>query len=91
MMKRALSSIAVPTLYWQIDPAEENTSNSFCALFRLGSLGYIRLLRDKETFNLRELRQLRTLIDKFYIALKGALAYERLNTELIFLTSLIIL
>lgn len=71
------------------DPAEENTSNSFCALFRLGSLGYVRLLRDKETFNLRELRQLRTLIDKFHIALKGALAYERLNTERIFLTSLI--
>ena len=71
------------------DPAEESTSDSFCALFRLGSLGYLRLLRDKKTFNLRELRQLRTLIEKFYIALKGALAYERLNTERIFLTSLI--
>jgi len=68
---------------------EEDSINSHYAIFRLGSLGYIRLLRDQSSFTQRELRQLRPLIEKLFIALGGALAYTQLHTERAFLTSLI--
>ena len=68
---------------------EENSHHSHCAVFRLGSLGYIRLLRDTAPFSQRELRQLRPLIEKLCISLEGALAYSKLHTEQAFLSSLI--
>ncbi len=68
---------------------EEHSSDSSVAIFRLGSFGYIRLLREKSEFNQKELRQLRPIIENLAINLEGALAHQQLNKERTFLRSLI--
>ncbi|MCP4598349.1 EAL domain-containing protein [Neptuniibacter sp.] len=68
---------------------EEHCQEGSCAIFRLGSLGYVRLIRDKGYFAVKELRQLRPVINKLFIALGGALAYHQLQKEQAFQNSLI--
>ena len=68
---------------------EEHCENGSVAIFRLGPLGFIRLIKDDSQFTQRELRQLRPLVEKLYISLGGAFAYKQLHTERAFLNSLI--
>ena len=81
---------------YSLDDPEESTSiiekhcdKGSAAIFRLGPLGFIRLIKDDSHFTQRELRQLRPLVEKLYIALGGAFAYKQLHTERAFLNSLI--
>lgn len=68
---------------------EHDCSAGSIAIYRLGSLGYVRLIKDHSEFKQKELRQLRPLIEKLYISLGGALAYQQLHQERAFLSSLI--
>lgn len=68
---------------------EYHCSEGSVAIFRLGALGYVRLLRDNSYFSQKELRQLRPIIEKLYVALGGALAYNQLHKERSFLDSLV--
>lgn len=67
----------------------ETSDSGQCAVFRLGSLGVVRLLRDTDAFSLKELRQLRPLINKLSIALEGAFSHQLLQKQQAFLQSLI--
>jgi len=69
--------------------AEKHCTEGSAAIFRLGALGYVRLLRDDSYFSQRELRQLRPIIEKLFVALGGALAYKQLHKERSFLDSLV--
>ncbi|MFY0676454.1 MAG: EAL domain-containing protein [Neptuniibacter sp.] len=67
----------------------EKTYSSDCSIFRLGALGYVRLIRDANNFTLKELRQLRPLINKLSVALEGAFSHQMLQKQQAFLQSLI--
>lgn len=67
----------------------EETNSSDCAIFSLGALGYVRLIRDGNSFTLKELRQLRPLINKLSVALEGAFSHQMLQKQQAFLQSLI--
>lgn len=68
---------------------EDSCREGSGAIFRLGSLGYVRLIREYGYFSQKELRQLRPIIEKLFVSLGGALAYHQLHKERAFLDSLI--
>jgi diguanylate cyclase (GGDEF)-like protein/PAS domain S-box-containing protein len=67
----------------------ETLESGQCAVFRLGTLGFVRLLKGSAEFSKKELRQLRPIINKLSISLEGAISHQLLQKQQAFLQSLV--
>jgi diguanylate cyclase (GGDEF)-like protein/PAS domain S-box-containing protein len=62
--------------------AEHGVKGGSYALFRLGDLGLLKLYSHRgKRFSALDLKQLQTVVEKFTIAVRGALAHQRLRIE----------
>ncbi|MBL8481490.1 MAG: PAS domain S-box protein [Rhodocyclaceae bacterium] len=70
------------------DVIEANFPVQAWAVFRLADFGRLRIARAQGRFDAEELRLLRPLVEKFAVALQGALAHHGLKSQQVLATAL---